>query len=358
MRRAELKIAGGQAGVSRLGYVLFLILAAGVGLEVALRSLDPIGIQYLYEVRKYFRTMLVSDERYAYIHKADYTDTLQGVPISFNSHGLRWPEFELDKPEEKSRLVILGDSVVLGWGLEQEAIFPARIQALFDELGAPVEIIAAGVGSWNTRTEYEYLRHVAVNFQPDVLLLLIVSNDTDPKRDSGYTEVPKSELFPNKKQDRGALANGFEDFWRFSARRSYLAAYIKYLWQQKMPSGSSGQPMDGNSPQWRDAQLALDGIIALCQERGIDLIVYLYGSDRAIQGDAILALYDGHLKSRGISALTFPDELLTDPGYRNSMVDSHLNNAGNEIMTDVMFKELRQRLVRGLSKTEATATSP
>lgn len=144
-----------QTGMFRLTYIVFLILTVGVGLEITLRIFDPMGIVYLYEVRRYFKTMLVSDGRYAYIHKADYRDTLQGVPVSYNSHGLRWPEFPVRKSDDRLRLMVLGDSVVFGWGVDEKSIFPARLQEKFDALGASVEIVSAGVGSWNTRTEYE-----------------------------------------------------------------------------------------------------------------------------------------------------------------------------------------------------------
>ncbi len=87
----------------------------------------------------------------------------QGVTVRVNSHGLRGPEFETAKAPGRKRILILGDSVVFGWGAEEQDLFPAELQRRFDGDGRGIEVIAAGVGSWNTRAEYEFLREVGVD---------------------------------------------------------------------------------------------------------------------------------------------------------------------------------------------------
>ena len=202
------------------------------------------------------------------------------------------------------------------------------------------DVMAVGVGSWNTRTEFEFLRHVGVDYAPDTLLLLIVQNDTDPKRDGGYTEVPREQLFPPRaKGDRSLLANWTEDFWRSAARVSYVAAYLKFFWVEYLDTGSR-EPITESSPRWRDSRLALDGIIDLTRERGIELIVYLDGSRAMVVSNPFLRLYDEHLKSRGITGLTVPDELFERRDLHISMVDSHLTAEGNRILAEAMFARL------------------
>ncbi len=131
---------------------------------------------------------------YAYIHRPGYQGTFQGVRVSINSHGLRGREFNTVKPPGKIRILILGDSVVFGWGAPQDSIFGARLQDMFKSWTEKVEVISAGVGSWNTRTEYEFLRSTAIQFQPDILLLVIVSNDLEPHR-RGRTAAHKAIVF-------------------------------------------------------------------------------------------------------------------------------------------------------------------
>jgi hypothetical protein len=324
----------------RLRYSIYLLGVVILGSEVLLRVFDPLGIWYLYEIHRYSKEMMVADHWFSYVHEPGIFDTVQGVGVSINSHGLRGPEFSPDKPAGTIRLMILGDSVVFGWGVEEAATFPRLLQADMDRSGIPVEIIAAGVGSWNTRTQYEWFRRLGVDLAPDMLLLLIVENDTDPKRE-GYTEVSSAELFPGKR-DRSLFAEGFEDFWRFASRRSYVAAHLKYLWEQHLLAGRD-ELVDADSPQWRDARMALDGLIGLCRERGIELVVYLNGSDRRVRANNILTLYQDHLMARGIRPLTFP-EALEQAELRNSAVDSHLNARGHEILAAAMLEILAPRL--------------
>jgi hypothetical protein len=323
-----------------LRYSIYLLGVVLLGSEALLRAFDPLGIWYLYEIHRYSKELMVADPWFSYIHEPGIFDTVQGVGVSINSHGLRGPEFASAKPAGTIRLMILGDSVVFGWGVEEAATFPRLLQAEMDRSGIPVAIIAAGVGSWNTRTQYEWFRRVGVDLAPDMLLLLIVENDTDPKRE-GFTEVSRAELFPGK-EDRSFFAEGFEDFWRFASRRSYVAAHLKYLWEQHLLAGQD-ELVDADSPQWRDARIALDGLVGLCRERGIELVVYLNGSDRRVRANNILTLYRDHLIARGIRPLTFP-EALEQPELRNSAVDSHLNARGHEILAAAMLEMLAPRL--------------
>jgi hypothetical protein len=167
-----------------------------------------------------------------------------------------------------------------------------------------------------------------------------VENDTDPKRE-GFTEVSRVELFPGKK-DRSVFAEGFEEFWRFASRRSYLAAHLKYLWEQHLLARRD-ELVDADGPRWRDARSALDGLIDLCRARGIELIVYLNGSERRVRANNVLTRYRDHLIARGIRPLTFP-EALDQADLRNSAVDSHLNARGHEILSAAMLETLAPRL--------------
>jgi lysophospholipase L1-like esterase len=321
----------------RLAYPVYLLVVVLLGLEVLLRAFDPIGIEYLYEIHRYFKTMTVADERYGYIHKASHEGVLEGIPIAFNSHGLRGPEVATRKAEGRRRLLILGDSVVFGWGVEVDRTFPALLRQRLAELVPDVEVVPAGVSSWNTRTEYEYLRSVGLGFEPDVLLLLIVSNDLDPKRE-GRTEVDRKDLFPDKSQ-RSVLANLVEDFWRFASRNSYVSAYSKYFWEEHLMERGQ-RALDAASPQWLDARLALDGIIDLCREHGIALVVFMAGSEDMFESDNVLALYAEHLRTQGIEPHPYPEALAHDPRYRNSVVDGHANADGHALLAEAMLGKL------------------
>jgi len=67
--------------------------------------------------------------------------------VKINSHGLRGPEFEKDKPPETFRIFLIGGSTTFGSGnLETETI-SYHLQERFDsiDLGLNVEVINAGI---------------------------------------------------------------------------------------------------------------------------------------------------------------------------------------------------------------------
>lgn len=333
----------GQRGGSRLGYSSYLVVVSLVTLEILLRVFDPIGIQYVYEIKRYFRNT-VADDILAYRHRPSYRSILQGVDISINGQGFRGPEFQTEKPPHTDRILILGDSVVFGWGVGQDETFPTRVERLLQSQGERVEVIPAGVCSWNTRTEYEFTRTVGVNYRPDVLVLVVVFNDIEPKKE-GRTEVTKSELFPPS-ATKSFVQNAWEDVRRFLAKHSYFFAHLEYAWKETLQQQSEGPLHSDDSPAWKDVRLALDGLVELCAQRGISLIAYLYTTETDLPGDKILTRYKRYLAAKGVPTFVMPAPVLGDPKYRNSVVDGHPNALGHKLIAEHMGPVLREALLK------------
>ena len=108
--------------------------------------------------------------------------------VSINTHGLRAHEFSTEKPDGITRILLLGDSVVFGWGVEQEKTSGYLLNQSLKDLLQPIEVIPAGVCSWNTRTEYEYLVSEGSKISPNIVVLVVVTNDIVPKK-GGRKEV-------------------------------------------------------------------------------------------------------------------------------------------------------------------------
>jgi lysophospholipase L1-like esterase len=324
------------AGSHRFGAALLAAAATLAVLELLLRVLDPLGMKYFPEADRYFRAM-VPDTSFAYIHRAGYRGSFQGVEVSINSHGFRAPEWRMPKPAGRARLMILGDSVVFGWGAPQDSIFPVLLQREFDAEGLGVEVLAAGVGSWNTRTEYEYLRTRGVDLGPDVLLLVITSNDLVPKTAgrAGADGVLSSE----RPTGGGAARAWIARAWRFAGKHSYVLSHIQYLSKRRAESRGYASA-DSDSPRWRDARSALEGIVELCRGRDISLSVCLYTNEQDLAGNAVLTLYRNALEERGVSSFTLPRGLFSEKRYRNSFVDGHANARGQALIAERVHDEL------------------
>jgi lysophospholipase L1-like esterase len=76
-------------------------------------------------------------------------------------------------------VLVVGDSMTFGLGVEREEAFPAVLEKwLGAELGRPIEVVNAGVTCWGQREEVAFLQHRAPALEPDLVLLqFTVAND-------------------------------------------------------------------------------------------------------------------------------------------------------------------------------------
>ncbi|NNE48039.1 MAG: arylesterase [Rhodothermales bacterium] len=77
---------------------------------------------------------------------------------------------------DRARILMLGDSITAGYGLDPAQAFPARLQALIDSAGYDYEVVAAGLSGETTaggRRRVEWL----LRNEADILLIELGGND-------------------------------------------------------------------------------------------------------------------------------------------------------------------------------------
>lgn len=105
--------------------------------------------------------------------KPDFIQTYERT----NSHGQRDRERSLQKPAGVTRILLLGDSVVEGYGLRESETISQQLEALYPD--GPTEVLNFGVSAYCTRAEVELLEVKGLRFDPDVVVLVFVENDFD-----------------------------------------------------------------------------------------------------------------------------------------------------------------------------------
>ena len=95
-----------------------------------------------------------------------------------NSMGFRDRERSTPKPPFRSRALVIGDSVTMGFGVEEQGqIFTALAEQALVRAGYDAEVLNFGVGGYNTWQEVALLRHRGLQFNPDVVVLQYCLND-------------------------------------------------------------------------------------------------------------------------------------------------------------------------------------
>jgi hypothetical protein len=294
------------------------IVIALVLLEIAVRVFDPLGASYFEATRRY-ELDKVPDPLLVYRHPPLRTFEYQGVEVRFNELGLR------DRPPRprhavKHRVLFLGDSVVFGWGVPEPETVSTRLERLLTEkAGGEVGVVNTGVGSYNTVVQERFLLNHGFDLQPDVVVLLYVTNDVQvhtPPFDP-WTRVSLAGKPPLTALD-------------LLTRKSWLVRLFHHV----RNGGRLGPRLGGpGSEGWNASMQALRRIQQACDERGIPFVPIFFrwseNADQRLLQDVSAALhpltvYDTAPWFEGHTI----DELV------NSKIDSHPNGRAHGIMAD------------------------
>jgi hypothetical protein len=120
----------------------------------------------------------------------------QGTVIKTNSVGMRDKEYALAKGASTFRVAAIGDSFTFGYGVFGEEAYPEVLESLLNESAhdeRQYEVLNFGVGGYDTRDEAVVLRHKALPWDPDLVILGYVLNDPEIEPiqplDSYYQDV-------------------------------------------------------------------------------------------------------------------------------------------------------------------------
>ncbi|MEO5954421.1 MAG: SGNH/GDSL hydrolase family protein [Nitrospiraceae bacterium] len=152
--------------------VMAAVLITAVLLEVTLGLMGYGG-----EPEAIIRNMMLVDDPvldWRYIPNSKFR---QGkITNQYNSIGFRGGDHAIEKPSGVTRIVMIGDSVAEGYGVEWKDVFASIVQM---NLGAGVEVINLGMGGLNTPQEVHILKEVGVRYAPDYVVVNLVLNDCD-----------------------------------------------------------------------------------------------------------------------------------------------------------------------------------
>jgi hypothetical protein len=136
-----------------------------------------------------------------------FTAKLNRSVIKINSDGFRDREYSIEKPNNTIRIIVLGDSVTFGWGINVSDTYPKVLERMLNnDLNTTInfEVLNFGVPGFNTLEEIHLLEKKGFKYNPDVVIIGYVAgdaeNNTKLKTKEIFIEVDK--LFKERFQDR------------------------------------------------------------------------------------------------------------------------------------------------------------
>ncbi|MDP6436885.1 MAG: SGNH/GDSL hydrolase family protein [Gammaproteobacteria bacterium] len=109
--------------------------------------------------------------------KPDLDTWFQGEPIRTNSYGLPDKEYSLEKPDNTFRVVVIGSSWTMGTGVDQgdtyHSVMEDRLNKAYPDKN--FEFISFGVEMYGLRELVGTLKHRALAWDPDLIIVAITS---------------------------------------------------------------------------------------------------------------------------------------------------------------------------------------
>ena len=184
-----------------------------------------------------------------------------------NTRGYRDLERAQPKPQGVRRVLSLGDSFAWGASVEFEDAYPQRLErGLTRRRRERWEVVNLALPGMNTVDQAAQLEGEGFAYQPDVIVLGFVLNDSE---DMQAAETRRAEEWtePRQREPRG---------WE----RSMLLRFVGHrLWatmeNRRRVSGYLSMYAD-EAPGWIASRAALKTIGARCRERGVPLVVAIF----------------------------------------------------------------------------------
>jgi hypothetical protein len=108
------------------------------------------------------------------------------ITYRINADGFRDLPRAHPKPDGVFRIVVLGDSVAFGYGVEMRDTFSTQMESRLgtiarDDAAPEIEVLNLGVSGYNPYTEAALMRDLGERFEPDLVIVQFCINDlNDP----------------------------------------------------------------------------------------------------------------------------------------------------------------------------------
>lgn len=289
--------------------------------------------------------MIPSSVHYTYLHE-----------VRVNSLGLRGPEA---RPQSEAPIVVaLGDSMTYGQGVAEADTLPALVETVLSSRGKRVQVLNAGVRSYDTRQEIALLEELLQRVHPSVVVLFWFGNDLDPADvDGWYGLLERSG--PLVFDVRARMEGDVRRNWRLIQLARTSALLMKLHDAYRVAAWKSPTP-EAVEERWKAMGDDLARLAELSRAHDFDVLVAVIPGSEVVGARAsedsmaarLLPLAAGHGLA-GVSLLAPLCALWEREGACVLPYDGHYDGRANAAMAEEVADELEQRFARRLAQGDA-----
>ena len=281
------------------------------------------------------------------------------VQIRINSQGYRGMESPGLMTPGIRRVVILGDSITFGYGVEEKDSYPAILQAL---IGADSQVINRGVSGYGLDQEFLLFKRDVLQQRPDLVIVGFSAGDIYDSTCSTRFGIPKpyfrlvdGKLILHSPPREFSKVNDSDILFRGKPFRSFLFTRLhlyRLIFYRFSPVMKKEHVSIEEMTVTEGTQVAAAIVRSwkkICDENGIKLLFLVFPQDDWLKNAASSkAFKSGHasaveiLEDAGISYLDLWDAFAAN--YNQGLFlkgdNVHPNRKGNEIIAEKIRKRL------------------
>ena len=163
-----------------------MLLLTLVVLEICFRLYSSVSIIYDVEMHKYAKKLKQksSIEGLSHEHIPNGEALLMGVKVKLNAQGYREDVSSEKKKNNEKRIVFVGSSITMGWGVEYDSVFTTKLEEyLKNNISSHYNVLNTGIGNYNSKLESIFVLNKIKELKADEIILHYFINDAE--------EVPK-----------------------------------------------------------------------------------------------------------------------------------------------------------------------
>ena len=256
-----------------------------------------------------------------------------GAYIRTNSLGFRGEDFPKQKEQGKERILFLGDSFTLGWGVHEDSTFSTHLENMLNARTDKAQVINLGTCNYNSTMAVELFKLKGLELKPDKVILMYFVNDAEP-----VPEKKKAVVYGVKKHSYlGAFL--FDRFTKIQAKYDESFDWRNYY--KAMYADESASLEQNNR--------SMVELFDICRERNIELLVVSIPELRVFDDypfDYVTAYLKELCREKQVDFLDLLPALSKEEpaSLWVSMEDFHANEKANFIIAKEIFNKLSQTL--------------
>lgn len=322
-----------------IGMLVFFILA-----EIGVRIYTSVSKNFDIEMLTYAKKLKrrASIPGLSHEHIPGSSAEIMRVRIDINQSGFRGPGLPPVKPQNEHRILVLGSSITIGWGVPFENVFTTLLEKRLNQDAAAsgkdgdnpenrqvYRVINSGIANYNTLLEALYLKKKLYRFQPDTVVLHYFINDAEILSPGGAGFLIRHSRLA------ALVYNRVSQFIEAKKNKyKHIGEYYRDLYRD-------------DSRGWQEAKQAILDIHAFCQQSGIRFMVLMQpdlhdlsaGSLQEQCHHKIKSFLETHRISYHDLMPAFRERFGADPSaIWVNPDDSHPTAPGHQVMAEGLYK--------------------